>query len=518
MSWTFPDSMFTNNTATNTQIYRTGSAITNFGSIPINGHELNTVTPTRSTTDLSLSRSHHNYTQQPYQQAYGVSRPTQDYPQTFGSTPDRAQVQQQYLSPLHAQREPSATAYMPPRLVFGSIAPTTNQQTFPTQATPNGTHAASQGSVAGTDDPSLLEKLQEAARPKPSGKSRTSRSKKENRDDDAPTKKPKGQGSKSGSQNRRGGGGSDDEIAKLGLKDRQAAELKMPGKSDEKKEVEAKAPVGLSDEDKLTVVRWITQEERWKDWKLKQHGYWITLSNDVLKPPGRISASQIKNYFTNQAWEKYKAVRERQAHTGGGDGDAKRVDALSSSNDEDSDSDQEEPTETGKRKRKGREKFSQTVLDEFEKSEIFKLIDAVANKDITVIRPRDYNSHTPISDDETPMKKRRLQRSASKDSDSLDSPSHGQYLKQAVEAISKKARTVELVKKEKLKLAQEKERREAAEQAERQELAKRKLALEERESHGREWERALQMIEHANAQVRAAGERLLAKLSAVGDV
>ncbi|KAF8152558.1 hypothetical protein B0H34DRAFT_861765 [Crassisporium funariophilum] len=477
MSWTFPDSMFTNNTATNTQIYRTGSAITHFGSIPINGHELNT--------------------------AYNVSRPTQDYPQTFGLTPDRAQVQQQYLSPLHAQREPSATAYMPPHLVFGSIAPTTNQQTFPTQATPNGTHAASQGSVAGTDNPSLLEKLQEAARPKPSGKSRTSRSKKENRDDDAPMKKPKGQGSKSGSQNRRGGGGSDNEITKLGLKDRQAAELKMPGKSNEKKEVEAKASVGLSDEDKLTVVRWITQEERWKDWKLKQHGYWITLSNNVLKLPGQILALQIKNYFTNQAWEKYKAVRERQVHTGGGDGDAKRVDALSSSNDKDSDSDQEEPTETGKRKCKGREKFSQTVLDEFEKSEIFKLIDAVANKDITVIRPRDYNSHMPISDDETPMKKCRLQRSASKDSDSLDSPSHGQYLKQAVEAISKKL---------------EKERREAAEQAERQELAKQKLALEERESHGREWERALQMIEHANAQVRAAGERLLAKLSAVGDV
>jgi hypothetical protein len=30
---------------------------------------------------------------------------------------------------------------------------------------------------------------------------------------------------------------------------------------------------------------------------------------------------QICNYWTSQAWPKYKAVPEKEEHTGGGDGD-----------------------------------------------------------------------------------------------------------------------------------------------------------------------------------------------------
>lgn len=51
----------------------------------------------------------------------------------------------------------------------------------------------------------------------------------------------------------------------------------------------------------------------------------VQLSNDILKPAGRIIPAQIKNYFLGQVWEKYEAVRERDEHTGGGDGDADRA-------------------------------------------------------------------------------------------------------------------------------------------------------------------------------------------------
>ena len=38
-----------------------------------------------------------------------------------------------------------------------------------------------------------------------------------------------------------------------------------------------------------------------------------------------VTPIQVKNYWTNQAWEKYKAVRQLQNHTGGGDGDDDQI-------------------------------------------------------------------------------------------------------------------------------------------------------------------------------------------------
>lgn len=67
-------------------------------------------------------------------------------------------------------------------------------------------------------------------------------------------------------------------------------------------------------------------------------------------------------------------MRRRQEHTGGGDGDAKRYDS------EAGDDESEEMAVNGakrKRNQKTKAHFSEKVLDDFERSEVFKLIDAV---------------------------------------------------------------------------------------------------------------------------------------------
>lgn len=84
-----------------------------------------------------------------------------------------------------------------------------------------------------------------------------------------------------------------------------------------------------------------------------------------------------------------------------------------------------------------------------------------AGGDNSIIREREYNSRAPLSssdseddgDDEkstqapTPAKKRRLKRSNSKESEISDSESSGKFLQQAADAIAKKARTTDSVRK-----------------------------------------------------------------------
>lgn len=112
---------------------------------------------------------------------------------------------------------------------------------------------------------------------------------------------------------------------------------------------------------------------------------------------------------------------------GGGDGDEGRDLVSDTGNSGDSNTDHHSSS-GGKRKRKPKKstkmKFSRKVLDEFERSEIFQLIDNVyipyqtapatypsdfycrAHDDESVVRHRDFNSSAPISDDEMPAKKR----------------------------------------------------------------------------------------------------------------
>ncbi|KAG2112865.1 hypothetical protein DEU56DRAFT_762003 [Suillus clintonianus] len=224
-----------------------------------------------------------------------------------------------------------------------------------------------------------------------------------------PVPKPKsmrGTGSKSGEGNRRTSGNSDDEISKLAESQLGRAGLKLEPEGLGAAPVET--PVKLegatsgrafSDEDKLKAVKYITSPEVWPTFKLTQTTTFTYIACVLLK--GRVDHAQIRNFWHNQAWPKYKAVRERQEHTGGGDGDedgeGDELDGECGNIVED-----DVALDGTKRKRTSKKKVSKKVLDEFEASEIFRAIDAV----------HDINSSESISDDETPPKKR-MHKSAS---------------------------------------------------------------------------------------------------------
>ncbi|KAJ3738098.1 hypothetical protein EV360DRAFT_90833, partial [Lentinula raphanica] len=152
-----------------------------------------------------------------------------------------------------------------------------------------------------------------------------------------------GTGSKSGAVNRRDEGGSDAEIKMLSKEESDAAGLKDPDE-------EIEAGRGVAEDDKVKLVEWLTEPERWSMLRLKQQQLFITAASDLFN--GLYSATQLSNYWKLQAWEKYKAVRERQEHTGGGDGDADRMDEE----------------QKGRVSKRGRNKFSEDVLDAFETS------------------------------------------------------------------------------------------------------------------------------------------------------
>jgi hypothetical protein len=103
------------------------------------------------------------------------------------------------------------------------------------------------------------------------------------------------------------------------------------------------------------------------------------LSQKVFK--GAINADQIKNYWNNQAIEKYKAVISMGKHTGGADdGDAARVDGQDPAVVIGVDEDAEDKDSKDARKRalpKSIGNFSIKVLEEFERSDIFAMIDKV---------------------------------------------------------------------------------------------------------------------------------------------
>ena len=84
----------------------------------------------------------------------------------------------------------------------------------------------------------------------------------------------------------------------------------------------------------------------------------------------KVQAGQIRNYWNNNAFAKYKAIRAQISHTGGGDPDAARS---------------ESPTQSGfERPRKATDvtftatrKFSSEILLAFYESKLYDLIDAV---------------------------------------------------------------------------------------------------------------------------------------------
>ena len=87
---------------------------------------------------------------------------------------------------------------------------------------------------------------------------------------------------------------------------------------------------------------------------------------------GKHDAESVRNMW-NRYWSMFKEVRRRQEHTGGGDGD-------DATEDDGEDEDEREGAHEKKRKRAGQAKkvrYTKNVLDSFESSSFFAIIDAV---------------------------------------------------------------------------------------------------------------------------------------------
>lgn len=195
----------------------------------------------------------------------------------------------------------------------------------------------------------------------------------------------RGVGSKSGEANRRERGISDDEIAELSAAQREAASLKRKeveveeGEQDEEEgdEVEEDEDEedqgsgkhrGLTDFQKRVIVEYITSPEVYKTRRVRMSTiathvsgciYPFFIGADICVElvyttfKKAVTVKQVTNFW-NGVWDRYKACRTREEHTGGGDGDEGRPGV-------------------GGRERK----FSDKVLDKFERSHYYQLIDAV---------------------------------------------------------------------------------------------------------------------------------------------
>jgi len=115
----------------------------------------------------------------------------------------------------------------------------------------------------------------------------------------------KGMGSKSGAANHQGAGRSDNEIEKLSAAEQITAGLKQMKKKDkdvsmkkgkrrgnekdpeadskdEKEKSENDKEKGLTEEDMLKMVAYITQPERWDVFRLQQASIWSSVSNQLF--------------------------------------------------------------------------------------------------------------------------------------------------------------------------------------------------------------------------------------------
>ncbi|RPD57565.1 hypothetical protein L226DRAFT_610608 [Lentinus tigrinus ALCF2SS1-7] len=312
------------------------------------------------------------------------------------------------------------------------------------------------------------------------------------------TPRTRGRGARSGAANRRIQGASDEEIARLSPEAKQAAQLKS---------------TGLTEEEKLKTVEFITQPERWKTFRLSQAHIFQHLADVVFKK--RVKPTQVSNYWHGQAWDKYKACQENLVrHTGGGDGD----DDWFSSEDSDcllgSETDPDDEDGQGRAfvryslKKDITGTHSRKKLVEFMHSEVYRLIHKVAHKDQSVTREEAFHSKHELSDTDdlrARLGKRRREKK-------LDTDKHDSIIESALSTISKRAKVQEEMQRAQLELEKARAAREEEEHRERERIrqmellhARRKLRLEERTQ-------AMDLLRHPDPEVVAEGRRLLQKL------
>jgi hypothetical protein len=201
-------------------------------------------------------------------------------------------------------------------------------------------------------------------------------------------------GSKSGEGSRRVTRTSDNEVFKLTETLLAEAELALKTAASGDVLVNPESKRGLTDDDKLTTVKYITSPEVWHRFWLNQDTVFTTVSLAVTELliaylsvvqlahktlDNRVTHTQVHNFWWNKAWEKYKQVKEMEKHTGGDGGADDRVDTQSGDED-DEDVDMKSIFALDGMKRKEgatKAKFARHTLEAFKKTQIFRLIDEV---------------------------------------------------------------------------------------------------------------------------------------------
>ncbi|KAG1823920.1 uncharacterized protein BJ212DRAFT_1296436 [Suillus subaureus] len=265
---------------------------------------------------------------------------------------------------------------------------------FGAEVTPNMTPAqkSQDHSVMSTDSP-VPSKTTKQARGKMASETKAKRG---------------GKGSKSGEGSHCITGTSDDKVLKLTETMLGEADLKLETAVSGDAAVKPESKHGLTDEEKVTAVKYITSVKVWYKFWLNQG----MLAHKTLE--NHVTYAQVRNFWWDQAWEKYKQVKEMEEHTGGGDGDDDRIATESGDEEEAEVLNLETKDNTmaldGMKHRKSttKAKFAHHMLEALKETEMFRLIDEVAWNDATVIHTHDINSSDSISisdDETTPLKK-----------------------------------------------------------------------------------------------------------------
>ncbi|KAM5542426.1 hypothetical protein V8D89_003885 [Ganoderma adspersum] len=334
----------------------------------------------------------------------------------------------------------------------------------------------------------------------------------------------KGLGSKSRNLHRHTAGASDDEISSLSEAVKHAAEprlsaaqlqaakqkMKAPvsegeqfeGEETDEDEDEDGGPHGLTADEKLQAVEWLTTPEHYKSLRTSLETYCITKMSQVLFHD-EVSASQIARYWNNNAFKKYKAICTQLPHTGGGDLDAARQDS-------------DEPattTSTSARQRSSDVTFTtvgKLLADSllvFYNSALYPLIDAVAHSDSAVERARKINSSDPILDSDSPKKRGLKTESPSKNGSMIDD-----LFQQAFHDLSERSKVAQSLEKQCLDLECRCDEREEAEREERRQVRLQQDCRDARAEWDSRWKQAMQLSESTIDKLRARGLQLFDEL------
>ncbi|RPD54684.1 hypothetical protein L226DRAFT_523681 [Lentinus tigrinus ALCF2SS1-7] len=273
---------------------------------------------------------------------------------------------------------------------------------------------------------------------------------------------------------------------------------------------------GLDQHEKELAVEYLVKSDCYKSLrtKLVQHCITVRIFNSqtyalkwhVLMDSGQmsqsifkshVSAEQIRNFWNNNAFKKYKAVQAQLPHTGGGDPDATWI---------------EEGSEVSKQRPLKRtdvmftltRQFSAPVLLAFYQSKMFDLIDAV---DSAVERNCKYNSADPVS-----HSKQDCNRDWGSARDRSGSSGEPAFIVQAFEQFAECNKAAQKVEKEKLELARQHKAHKEQEQREKAKMCHYQDQHEAQAAHEVQWKRALEMSNSENAAVRERGFKLMDRI------